>query len=128
MSFNQVLAIGVGGFFGAISRYSIGLIVLQFKVLGRHHGTLLANLIGCFIAGCCLFYFSNKLKEDHLLIYFLGIGFLGSLTTFSTFSVELLQFYDGRQWQQLIAHLLTNLILGLILVFAGHRLAKLLLG
>ena len=124
MSLIHILAVGIGGFLGAIGRYSIGLILLQMKSLERHHGTLLANLLGCFIAGYCLYYFSSKLKEDHLLIYFIGIGFLGSLTTFSTFSVELLEFYDARQWQLLTYHLLLNLVLGLTLVFLGHRLAK----
>lgn len=87
LSWQTILAIGAGGFLGAVARaYSIHMtnkyIPLEFPL-----GVLLVNLIGSFLIGLAFaifaqYTFSTPLKS------FLTTGFLGALTTYSTFAME----------------------------------------
>lgn len=84
---NAVLAIGVGSALGALLRWQLGLKLNEyFPTLPP--GTLVANLIGGYIIGLAVAYFANTsdiAPEWRLLII---TGFCGGLTTFSTFSAE----------------------------------------
>jgi CrcB protein len=83
------LLIGVGAFFGAISRFLLSSFLSKLVFLGFPLGTLTVNLIGCFFIGIFLaLNLSNKELFSPLLI----IGFLGSFTTFSAFTKEVLLF------------------------------------
>lgn len=87
LSWQTILAIGAGGSLGAIARaYSIHLsnkyIPLEFPL-----GVLLVNLIGSFIIGILFAYFAHIIVSDTLKA-FLTTGFLGALTTYSTFAIE----------------------------------------
>ena len=81
------LLIGVGAFFGAISRFLLSSLLSKLVFLGFPLGTFTVNLIGCFFIGIFLaINLSNKELFSPLLI----IGFLGSFTTFSAFTKEIL--------------------------------------
>ena len=73
-------------------------------------GTLLVNLLGC----CILFGLSKWVQgETKTLQFFWKIGFLGSLTTFSTFSMDLVVLIrDGRLWEAALAGFL-NVFFGI---------------
>lgn len=81
MSF-LMIALGGGG--GALLRYGLQT-GISFIAPGFPLGTMFANLLGCFAAGC-LYPLSQAMPES--LRFFLVVGFLGALTTFSSFSVE----------------------------------------
>lgn len=113
----------VGGFFGTVSRYILGESIVTKN--GFPLGTLIINLVGCFILGWLLTYVSRrkKIRSEYTLIF--GTGFIGSFTTFSTFSYEtigLLQ--DGFVLLSLV-YVLTTVFIGLFLSFLGFRLALL---
>ena len=84
---NAVLAISVGSALGALLRWQLGLRLNEvFPTLPP--GTLVANIIGGYIIGVAVAYFANTsdiAPEWRLLII---TGFCGGLTTFSTFSAE----------------------------------------
>ena len=87
LSWQTVLAIGLGGFLGAIARaYAVHFtnkyIPIEFPL-----GVLLVNLIGSFIIGVLYAYFSFNTVDINLKA-FLTTGFLGALTTYSTFAIE----------------------------------------
>lgn len=79
----QILLISFGAVLGALSRWQLGVwlnpLISQFAF-----GTLLANMIGCFLIGIAL---GLNLQESSKLL--LITGFLGSFTTFSAFSAEI---------------------------------------
>jgi len=117
----NLLLVMIGGFFGAICRFSLG------ELIHTNNGfpltTILINLSGCFILGWFLTYVSlnKKIRPEFTLI--IGTGFIGSFTTFSTFSVETLNlFHEGLVFMAVI-YVLTSTGLGILLAYAGHNLA-----
>ncbi len=83
------LAIGAGATLGAWSRWGLGLLLNPlFPALPL--GTLAANLIGGFLVGLAVTLFHLHLDLSPELKLFVITGFLGGLTTFSTFSAEVL--------------------------------------
>jgi len=91
-----LLAVFIGGGTGSVLRWLLGM-----RLNPMHHaipvGTLTANLLGAFIIGAGLAWFNRMTDIDPMWKLLITTGFCGGLTTFSTFSAEvvfLLQ--DGR--------------------------------
>jgi len=85
---NLVLFIAAGGAIGAVGRYAVMTAVSYLLGVGYPYGTIMVNLIGSFVLGGLvesLKYFSAISNEMHV---FLIVGVLGSFTTFSTFSMD----------------------------------------
>ena len=85
---NLVLLIAVGGAIGAVGRYAVMMVVSHLLGAGYPYGTIMVNLIGSFVLGGLtesLKYFSAISNEMHV---FLIVGVLGSFTTFSAFSMD----------------------------------------
>ena len=85
---NLVLFIAAGGAIGAVGRYAVMTAVSHLLGAGYPYGTIMVNLIGSFVLGGLvesLKYFSVISNE---LQVFLIVGVLGSFTTFSTFSMD----------------------------------------
>ncbi|WP_437888927.1 fluoride efflux transporter CrcB [Phytobacter sp. V91] len=82
-----LLAVFIGGGTGSVARWA-----LSMKLNPAHHaipmGTLAANLIGAFIIGLGLAWFNRMTNIDPIWKVLLTTGFCGGLTTFSTFSAE----------------------------------------
>ncbi len=85
---NNVIAIAIGGAFGAVGRYATS--VWVYQLLGRSfpYGTLAVNFIGSLAMGFLSIIIIERLSNSPELRAFLLIGFLGSYTTFATFSIE----------------------------------------
>jgi CrcB protein len=122
---NKWLLVMLGGSLGAASRYGIGL--LAAKLLGTNFpwGTLIVNLSGCFIIGL-LFALADR---SHLLTpdvrLFLITGYLGALTTFSSFSLETVNAGRAGLTLQALTNILVNNLGGLTLTYLGFRLGGL---
>jgi len=87
MGVYALIAIGVGAALGAWLRWGFGLMLNAiFPILPL--GTLAANLIGCYFIGIAAEYFFQNTTVPTEARLFIITGFLGGLTTFSTFSVE----------------------------------------
>ena len=104
---NKWLLVMLGGSLGAASRYGIGLLTAKLLGTGFPWGTMVVNLSGCFVIGL-LFALADRvqlLTPDVRL--FLITGYLGALTTFSSFSLETIN--AGRVGLPLQA--LTNILI-----------------
>ncbi|MCP3032830.1 CrcB family protein [Halobacillus sp. A1] len=112
--------IAIGGGLGSIMRYGIALTFNSST--GFPWGTLLANLIGCFILSFLYTWFASK-KLSEFVKKGLATGLIGSLTTFSTLSIEVVSLT-----QQSIVLSFTYLILtvavGLLFTIAGMKAGR----
>lgn len=117
----SVFALAIGGFFGAISRYLIGLILGNAS---RKSPVPLAMLIVNVLGSFGLGYFTGKYfvrlenPYENLLFLTVGIGFFGSFTTFSTFSNEAVLLMKQKMYLNVILYISISII-GSILLFAG---------
>jgi CrcB protein len=115
----KILLVMLGGSLGALSRYLIALTAAKYLDYRFPLGTLLANLAGCFLIGV-----SFALAERTVLLgpstrLFFMTGFLGSLTTFSTYALETSNSLNSGSSSIAIANFLMNNVGGILLVFAG---------
>lgn len=115
--FNSILAISIGASIGAVGRWLLSL-WLNKVFLFIPLGTLLANLVGGYLIGVAFALFANHPSwpaEWRLLVI---TGFLGGLTTFSTFSIETVSLLQQEKWlwaaMQIILHVLGSLIMTLM--------------
>ncbi len=86
---NQILAVALGGSFGAVTRFLVSSGIYQWLGRGFPYGTLVVNIMGSFLLGLL----TETLILQRITITFeyraaILIGFIGSFTTFSTFSLE----------------------------------------
>jgi fluoride exporter len=126
MSASAFAAVGVGAMLGAWSRWGLGLLLNHvFPTLPL--GTLAANLAGGYLMGLALgalTHFEALPPELRLLV---TTGFLGSLTTFSTFSAEASTLISRDQYGWAAAHVGAHLAGSLLLTFAGIATMRLIL-
>lgn len=113
-----LLAVFIGGGTGSVARW-----FLSMRFNPMHHaiplGTLTANLIGAFIIGVGLAWFNRMTHIDPMWKLLITTGFCGGLTTFSTFSAEVIfLLQDGR-----INWALANIAVNMLGSFAMTALA-----
>jgi CrcB protein len=122
MNIFDCVLVGVGGFAGAICRF--GIAELSRFALGPTFplGTLIANLTGCFLIG--LLIGSGRAELNHHLKLSFGVGFLGALTTFSTFSAETISQAQTGGVSSAMLNVGANLIGGLLAVIVGIYLGQ----
>ncbi|WP_338067076.1 CrcB family protein [Thermoflavimicrobium daqui] len=110
------LLVGLGGFLGAISRYTISQ-RLNKPIPGFPYGTLTVNLVGAFLLGWIA---GGDLAEEGLL--FFGVGFMGAFTTFSTLHLESIQLGKPGRWGKTFLYLGLTYTGGILIALLGYLL------
>ena len=95
MSWQTILAIGMGGFIGAVLRAYLNGVISHKVPHDLPFGTLGVNLIGSFIMGVLIAYFMYTTLFSLHMKSFLSTGILGALTTYSTFAMESVLLLQG---------------------------------
>lgn len=116
---NATLLVMAGGALGAGARYNLGRLVLHWAGPGFPYGTLAANLLGGFLMGILVgvLAFSDSVDEPWRLL--LGVGLLGGFTTFSAFSLEVLNMIERGNWGVATGYALISVIGSVVALFAG---------
>lgn len=114
---HQVLAICMGACVGALARWKLGLWLSHPGSLPW--GTLAANAIGGYLIGLCVAFFQNHADLDPVWQLALVTGFLGALTTFSSFSAEVVALLQQGRWALAASWAALHLCVSLALTVAG---------
>lgn len=114
----SIFLISTGAILGALSRWQLA---MWLNPITSHFafGTLFANWLGCFLIGIAMGF---NLGESQRLLFI--TGFLGSFTTFSSFSAELSEKLLAGKWSEFITILSLHLIGGVLLTLLGVILVK----
>jgi CrcB protein len=115
----SVLAICVGASLGALARWGLGLWLNPGALLP--YGTLAANLIGGYLIGVCVAAFQALPQLDPVWRLALVTGFLGALTTFSSFSAEVVAMLGQQRYALALGTTALHLFGSLLLTVAGIR-------
>ncbi len=127
LSINALFFVGLGGAIGAITRYIIS---INFINNGQQFpwGTFIANIIGAFIIACLYVviveksFFSSHLSDP--LRQLLVVGFLGALTTFSSFSLESVLLFNNNHYQLAITYIISTLVCCLAITFVTIKMSR----
>ena len=120
----QLVLVMLGGALGAAGRFWLGGTLLRQFGSGMPWGTLAANLIGSFAVGYIAVWLEGRGPSALYWRAFLIVGLLGGLTTFSALMLETLLFARTQRNDLLLAYLGGTLVAGMLLVWAGARLAE----
>ncbi len=122
----NILAIAVGAAIGANLRYSLSLWAAQRWGASFPYGTLLVNVIGSFVIGFVLALAATRLNLSEPMRLLIVTGLLGGFTTFSSLSFEAYTLITNGSWQAAGIYLAGSFGLGMISVFLGAGIARLL--
>lgn len=122
MSFQTILAIGSGGFIGAVLRSYINGFISHRVPHELPFGTLGVNLIGSFIMGALVAYFMYTTLLTPHMKSFLTTGILGALTTYSTFAIESFLLLEGGSIGLALMNMSLNLIGSVFMAGSGYYL------
>ncbi|MFX3623896.1 MAG: fluoride efflux transporter CrcB [Ectobacillus sp.] len=110
----NVLLVAIGGFFGAIARFSIGMWVKNKYKGAFPYATFFVNVLGSFLLG---YLFGADVGKQWLLL--LGTGFMGAFTTFSTFKLEMVQLHGNQKIKTFLLYGILTYICGVMFAFIG---------
>ncbi|MCF6200851.1 MAG: fluoride efflux transporter CrcB [Hydrogenimonas sp.] len=122
MQLSLIIAVGVGGFVGAILRFLISGWVQKLSPTLFPVGTLSVNVLGSFIVGFAVLYFESVISPHQKALFITGL--LGALTTFSTFSLETVTMLQEGLWGRATANIALNAALCITATIAGMMLFK----
>jgi len=120
-----LLLIGLGGFLGSISRFLIALSVNRIFQSVLPIGTLVVNIVGCLFIGIIYSLAEQKNIMSPELRVFLGVGFCGGFTTYSSFAFEKFSLIKSGDFLMLSIYIGASVFLGLIAVYIGSQIHKL---
>ena len=118
------LIIGLGGFIGTILRFLLSSSIEKSFAMSFPIGTILVNLIGCFLIGLLSGYFTQKLGDQTQLFFFLTIGVLGGFTTFSAIAMDSQVFIENGEYLKMLTYISVQAILGIALCLIGYNIIK----
>ena len=118
---HSVFAITIGASIGALSRWGLGLWLSPGGVIPW--GTLAANLVGGYLIGVCLAVFQALPDLDPAWRLAIVTGFLGGLTTFSSFSAEVVTLLQQTRYALAFGTAMLHVAGSLLLTIAGYHSA-----
>ncbi len=120
----QLFLIASGGAAGAITRYAMGVLIKSF-LYNSFYATSIVNILGSFLIGYLISIESAKNLSEDFIKFFLIIGFLGSFTTFSSFSYESIELFSSSKIFTSLFLIILSVILCIFSAFLGMYINKL---
>ena len=124
VSWLNLAAIGLAGAAGSLCRYGVTLAAVALPGGSTVYGTLIVNVLGCALLGALTALGPIHSEWGQRLVLALRVGFLGSLTTFSTFAAESSTLAELGRWGASGAYTLANLVLGWLALFIAGGIVR----
>lgn len=124
----RVLLIGLAGALGTLSRYGVGLWAGRTLGTGFPYGTLIVNVVGCFLIALIYQLALSTTLVSPTLRLTLTTGFMGGLTTYSTFNYESTDLLRQRAWAEGFLNIGVTLVACFVAGLLGLALARRLAG
>ena len=121
------LAVALGGAFGAVTRYWISTAMERSNDSGFPLGTFVVNVLGSFLIGVLFILFMEKINLAEQYRLLLIVGFLGAMTTFSTFSLDALLLFQQGHYNTALIYILSSVAVCLLAAYAGLLIGRALL-
>ncbi|MGD9677019.1 MAG: fluoride efflux transporter CrcB [Vulcanibacillus sp.] len=122
------ILISIGGIFGAISRYFIKGINIDYYSGNLPINTLIINVLGSLVLAIVLTIAFEIWKFDESVRFGIASGFLGSFTTFSALTKETANILKEGLYFSAISYIILSIILGLAAIYLGIVIARKLFG
>lgn len=124
MSLFSVLLVAVGGAFGSVCRYLVG--VGAGRLLGTEFpfGTLTVNIVGSFVMGLFIELLAVKFDGSEPLRLFVAVGILGGFTTLSSFSLDTIVLFERGAVTSAVAYVGASIVLSLAALVAGFHIVR----
>ena len=120
----MILSIAAGGAIGALGRHWVSTAVQSLTGIQFPFGTLAVNILGCAILGGLIMAMALVWSPSQEVRAFLTVGMMGALTTFSTFSMEVVLMIERGEWLHAGLYVAGSVILSIgatMLAMAGMR-------
>ena len=115
------------GALGALSRYWLTVSIERFNGTGFPLGTFMVNLLGSFLIGLLYILFAEKLSVADQWRQVIITGFLGAMTTFSTFSLDALLLFQQGHYNTALFYVLSSVMICIFAAYVGMQIARILL-
>jgi CrcB protein len=121
----RYLLVGLGGALGSVARFWVGTTMTGRLGTRFPYGTFVINITACLIIGFSLEYLGRHVELTPGWRYLIPIGFVGAYSTFSTFEWEIFSNLQLGAFLMAALYLCLSIVLGLVAVWLGVSLAKL---
>jgi CrcB protein len=122
----KILYLSLGGAAGTLSRYWLSGVAQRIAGVSFPFGTFAVNMLGCLLFGAVWGFFENRILLGSELRLLVLTGFMGAFTTFSTYMFETAELVKFGQMAMGLLNIVGQSVVGLILVFAGIMLGRIL--
>lgn len=120
-----IILVAIGGSIGSVLRYLIAKWAAEKIDFTLPYGTFIVNIVGCFIIGFFMTIVTERAVVSPYWRLFVTVGFVGGLTTFSSFSYESIQLLLQSNFFQGFCNIGGNVIIGLFATWLGISAARL---
>ena len=125
MAVEKVFYLAAAGAAGTLARYFAAGLVHRINGVSFPWGTMVVNIVGCFLAGLLWSLFENRwavFGEIRIVVF---VGFMGAFTTFSSLILETNELLRSAEWMYAVLNITLQNGLGFVALFAGMVIGKL---
>ena len=120
----SLLFVGVGSFVGGVLRFLVSMSMKKLCGEGFPWGTLIVNLVGCFVFGVIFALFGKYGSVNNGWCLLLTTGVCGGFTTFSAFANESVLMLQNGNWGGFVGYVAMSVVVGLVMVALGYLVFK----
>ncbi len=127
MNPSLIMYVALGGAVGAVGRYGVSTLATSIAGFGFPYGTLCVNIIGSLVLGAFIEVSALVWSPSHETRILIVVGILGSFTTFSTFSLDVVTLMTRGETGAALIYVATSVLLSIGALWAGMAITRVLI-